>query len=96
MYGILLSINALNINQFEFDVCGYYLIQNEKPLEGIERLNKSLINPYFSNNKKFLGVVYTLLVLSAMQAGDIDSAKQYGYKALEYKSATNSFLLYQK
>ncbi len=72
---------------------GHYLIQNEKPLEGIERLNKSLANPYISINNEFLGGVYALLIMAAIQAGDMDSAKQYFYQTLEYQTPTNITML---
>jgi hypothetical protein len=70
---------------------GQYL--NEKPLEGIERLNKSLANPYISINNEFLGGVYALLIMAAIQASDLDSAKQYFYQAFGYQSLTNITIL---
>jgi hypothetical protein len=50
----------------------YYLIQNEKYSEVIECLNKTLTNPYFSQNKDFLGMVYALLIMAYIQSGNID------------------------
>ncbi len=44
-------------------------------------------------NDEFLGLVYTLLIMGAIQAGDADSVKQYWYQALEYQSSTNISIL---
>jgi tetratricopeptide (TPR) repeat protein len=72
---------------------GYSLIQNERPLEGMARVNKSLENPYVSNDKEFLGVAYSIMALGAIQSGNVDLAEQYCYKAIEYQSPTNISVL---
>ena len=65
---------------------GYYLIHNDKPLEAIQCLNKALENSYFSDNKDFLGIIYTLLVMGYIQSGNLDLAEEYCHKALPYTS----------
>ncbi len=56
-------------------------------------MNKSLKNSYFCINKEFLGVAYTLLLMGAIQADDMNSAKKYFYQAFEYQSPRNITML---
>ncbi|CAF4128370.1 unnamed protein product [Rotaria sp. Silwood2] len=65
---------------------GYYLMYNEKLSEAIKYLEKSLNNPYFSENKDFCAQVNTLLASVSIQLGDLDSAKSYCHQAIACKS----------
>ena len=68
---------------------GYYLIQNEKSSEAIVCLKKALTTPYFSEDKDFLGMVYTLLIMASIQSSNIDLAENYCLNARPYISSTN-------
>ena len=68
---------------------GYYLILNEKSSQSITCLNTALVNPYFSSDSDFIGIVYCLLIMSYIHSGDLDSAEECGRKAQPYISPNN-------
>ncbi|CAF1064912.1 unnamed protein product [Rotaria sordida] len=70
---------------FDF-TCAYYLIKNGRPSQTIPCLKKALENLSFSNDKDFLSIVYTLLVMDYIYIGDLNCAEEYCYEAIPYIS----------
>ncbi|CAF1418879.1 unnamed protein product [Rotaria sordida] len=55
---------------------GYYLMQNDKPVEAIEYLTKSVKNPHFAKDENFAHIVCTLLATVHIQSGNLELAEQ--------------------